>query len=238
MGIVLPPNKLGTGPSVLSPTVKYTFNAPGDTWILMFIQGLIYDYCFPEAWFPDYALTPQECATIFTNLWESLTVATPSIGYIVDFAGPTLPSNLLLCDGTNYPVSSYPDLYTVIGNTYGGSPGVNFNVPKLSGRVPIGTGLADSGNTYTLAQEGGEESHTQTLSELATHSHVDAGHVHTVAEAGPNLTAIGVGVPDPTAIPVPATTGIGNANIQNTGSSTPANVMQPWIGQNLAIVAL
>src|SRR5271166_628635 len=103
MGIVLPPNKLGTGPSVLSPTVKYTFNAPGDTWILMFIQGLIYDYCFPEAWFPDYALTPQECATIFTNLWESLTVATPSIGYIVDFAGPTLPSNLLLCDGTNYP---------------------------------------------------------------------------------------------------------------------------------------
>lgn len=237
MGIVLPPNKLGTGPSVLSPTVKYTFNAPADTWIFIFLQGMIWDYSQETSWTPDYALTPAECAQLFRQIWESLTVATPSIGYIIQFPGPTLPSNLLACDGSNYAVSAYPDLYTVIGNTYGGTPGTDFNVPKLNGRTPIGTGLADSGSTYTLAQEGGEESHVQTLSELATHSHVDAGHVHSVSDAGPNLTAIGVGVPDPTAIPVPAVTGVGNASIQSSGSSSPANVMQPWIALNYAIVA-
>lgn len=38
---------------------------------------------------------------------------------------------LLKCDGTLHLVAAYPELYTVIEDTYGGIPGLNFNVPDL-----------------------------------------------------------------------------------------------------------
>ena len=39
----------------------------------------------------------------------------------------------LLCDGTSYSVSDYPNLFNVIGYTFGGS-GDNFNVPNYKGK--------------------------------------------------------------------------------------------------------
>lgn len=39
----------------------------------------------------------------------------------------------LLCDGTSYSVSNYPNLFNVIGYTFGGSED-NFNVPNCSGK--------------------------------------------------------------------------------------------------------
>ena len=39
----------------------------------------------------------------------------------------------LLCDGTSYSTTDYPDLFTVIGYTFGGSNS-QFNVPNCSGK--------------------------------------------------------------------------------------------------------
>lgn len=52
------------------------------------------------------------------------------IGVIQAFSGTTIPHGYLLCNGTSYKVADYPDLYAVIGNTYGGDT-ENFNVPNL-----------------------------------------------------------------------------------------------------------
>lgn len=52
------------------------------------------------------------------------------IGIIQAFSGTTIPRGFLLCDGASYPTTEYPDLYAVIGNTYGGDS-TNFNVPNL-----------------------------------------------------------------------------------------------------------
>ena len=52
------------------------------------------------------------------------------IGVIQAFSGQTAPHGYLLCDGASYKVADYPDLYAVIGNTYGGDT-ENFNVPNL-----------------------------------------------------------------------------------------------------------
>ena len=52
------------------------------------------------------------------------------IGVIQAFSGTTAPNGYLLCDGASYKVADYPDLYAVIGNTYGGDT-ENFNVPNL-----------------------------------------------------------------------------------------------------------
>ena len=52
------------------------------------------------------------------------------IGVIQAFSGTTIPYGYLLADGASYKVADYPDLYAVIGNTYGGDS-TNFNVPNL-----------------------------------------------------------------------------------------------------------
>ena len=57
------------------------------------------------------------------------------IGQIVLAAyGSRMWSGMLPCNGMSLPanVSEYEPLYSIIGNTYGGTPGVNFNVPMLS----------------------------------------------------------------------------------------------------------
>lgn len=56
--------------------------------------------------------------------------STCPIGTVLSFAGQTAPHGYLLCNGASYKVADYPDLYAVIGNTYGGDT-ENFNVPNL-----------------------------------------------------------------------------------------------------------
>ena len=56
--------------------------------------------------------------------------STAPIGTVLSFAGQTAPHGYLLCNGASYKVADYPDLYAVIGNTYGGD-NANFNVPNL-----------------------------------------------------------------------------------------------------------
>jgi len=64
------------------------------------------------------------------------------IGEIILFAGGTntIPTNFMECKGQSLLISSYQSLYAVIGNAYGGTPGPggNFNLPNLTGKVPLG----------------------------------------------------------------------------------------------------
>ena len=62
------------------------------------------------------------------------------IGIIKIFAGNYAPVGWLFCMGQTLPVQQYQALYSIIGNTYGGSPGVNFMLPDLQGRVVLGHG--------------------------------------------------------------------------------------------------
>lgn len=52
-------------------------------------------------------------------------------GMITAFGSSSnVPSGWLLCNGTQYYISDYPVLYSIIGNTYGGA-GLNFKVPDM-----------------------------------------------------------------------------------------------------------
>ena len=64
---------------------------------------------------------------------------TAPIGVIQAFSGNTVPYGYLLADGASYKVADYPDLYAVIGNTYGGDT-ENFNVPDYRETVLVGVG--------------------------------------------------------------------------------------------------
>lgn len=67
--------------------------------------------------------------------------STLHIGCVIPFAGNTdnIPRGYLACDGASYLTAEYPDLYAVIGNTYGGDT-ENFNVPDYRETVLVGAG--------------------------------------------------------------------------------------------------
>lgn len=97
------------------------------------------------------------------------------IGEIRMFAGNYSPENWVLCNGQALSVSQFQTLFSLIGTTYGGDGKVNFNVPDLRGRIPVGQGtnaaVSPPLTGRTLGQQGGEEAHTLVESELAAHSH-------------------------------------------------------------------
>jgi microcystin-dependent protein len=69
------------------------------------------------------------------------------IGSIIPFAGNRIPVGYLLCDGSEVSQARYPNLYDVIGNTYG-IPNPNnidtFKLPDLRGRFALGRDNMDN----------------------------------------------------------------------------------------------
>ena len=110
------------------------------------------------------------------------------IGAITMFAGAAAPVGgvWLLCDGTEYQETTYPDLAKVIGATSG-----RFTVPNLVQRMPMGTGTG-----YAMGASGGSPDAAQvahahridhahdyanTTPESADHAHLGADHLHGVS---------------------------------------------------------
>lgn len=106
-------------------------------------------------------------------------------GLIYMFGGTVAPSGFLMCDGSAVSRSTYSDLFDTIGTTYGPGDGTStFNIPNLTGRIPIGI----SGNVV-LGDTGGEEMHTVTIAELPSHRHTipSHGHTNTIKATTPQL---------------------------------------------------
>ena len=65
-------------------------------------------------------------------------------GSIIVYAGGTVPSEYLLCDGSEISRTTYADLFAAIGTAWGGGDGsTTFNLPDLRGQFL--RGLDDTG---------------------------------------------------------------------------------------------
>lgn len=223
MSTVLPPDVIGTGPSVSATPARYSFVAPNDDWIQEFLIGLLWGYTQPEVWYPDGALTVDQCAEIFTQIWQSLGVDLATIGAIVPYAGGILPSGWIPCDGRSLDRTAYANLFNAIGTVWGAVDGNHFNVPDLRGRTLIGQGTAGSGTSYGLGAYGGEETHQLTVAELASHQHSTGNSIITATATPPPFDVLGPN-------PLPAATGF-------TGGDVPHNNMQPFAVVNYAIIS-
>lgn len=95
----------------------------------------------------------------------------PYVGEIRMFAGNFAPAGWMLCQGQLLPISENQTLFALIGTTYGGDGQSTFALPNLQSRVPVHMGTG-GGQTYILAQTGGEETVTLTSSQIPSHSHV------------------------------------------------------------------
>ena len=90
-----------------------------------------------------------------------------AVGSVTMYAGDTAPTGYLLCDGTAISRTTYSDLFSVIGTTYGtGDGSTTFNLPNLKGKVVVG--LDSSDNDFdSLGETGGSknlQAHTHKIS--------------------------------------------------------------------------
>src|SRR5438874_2968124 len=90
----------------------------------------------------------------------------PYVGEIRQFAGNFAPAGWMFCEGQLLPISEYETLFNLIGTTYGGDGQSTFALPDLRGRLPM-----HFGNGFTLAETGGVEEITLTVSQIPAHSH-------------------------------------------------------------------
>ena len=141
-----------------------------------------------------------------TEIWALTPVSVPSTaaapaaaspvptGSVLPFAGATVPSGFLECNGAAVSRTTYADLFTAIGTTFGTGDGTTtFNVPDMRQRFPLGKAAAGTGST--LGATGGTIDHTHSI---ATHTHTlstDGAHTHTVSRHG---WGSGSGTPDAT----------------------------------------
>lgn len=99
----------------------------------------------------------------------------PYLATIILWPGQWIPAGWLACNGQLLQVNTYTALFSLISNIYGGDGRVNFALPNLNGRVPVGAGqLAGTNSIYQLTQTGGVEGVTLTSLQMPLHTHAAA----------------------------------------------------------------
>lgn len=156
----------------------------------------------------------------------------PIVGLIMPVCTASLPDGTLLCDGATYSRSDYPNLYDAL-DTFYHIDADSFNVPDLRGKFVLGPDTSHPVNT-----DGGSFEHTQTLSELAAHSHTSPPHTHTEVTAIGTVVSIGLEPPVPAALPSAGLTGATSVSIDSAGSSAPMNITPPFVALRYVVVAL
>jgi microcystin-dependent protein len=151
-------------------------------------------------------------------------MAEPFLGEIRLMSFGFAPKGWALCNGQLLPLNQNQALFSLLGTMYGGDGRVNFGLPDLQGRVPVhvGGGLA-------LAERGGEQAHTLSISELPTHPHTLNGTSSHGTQPVPAGNLLARTAP---ANPYGAPNALGAMNaasISNTGGSQAHTNMQPFL---------
>lgn len=77
-------------------------------------------------------------------------------GIISGFAGSTVPSGWLLCNGQEVSKTTYSKLYNVIGDLWGtATDTTKFKLPNCQGRILFGQNINDTTSFASMGQVGG-----------------------------------------------------------------------------------
>lgn len=135
-------------------------------------------------------------------------------GAVIMYAGTSVPTGYLACDGNTYSTTAFPALFAAIGYTYGGS-GTSFILPNTSGIFVRGAGNQHiSGKPYSGTQGAVQQD------AFEQHSHNGAGGLQFLMSGGGSTsTTSGSG-----------TSTVGSTAVEGVGVETqPANICLMYI---------
>lgn len=85
---------------------------------------------------------PHAVVTASGRLQDATGYVAP-VGAVTMYVGVTPPPGWLSADGSSLPRSAYPELFAVIGTTYGAADASSFNLPDFRGVFPKGAGTTN-----------------------------------------------------------------------------------------------
>jgi microcystin-dependent protein len=154
-------------------------------------------------------------------------MAQPYVGEIRMFAGNFAPAGWMFCEGQLLPISENETLFQLIGTTYGGDGQSTFALPDLRGRIPM-----HQGNGFVLAETGGAEEITLTVSQIPAHSHPFLATTSPASTPAPGTSVtLGLGAAatiTPYGTDNPSTS-MSPQMITSTGGSQPHTNFQPYL---------
>ena len=152
-------------------------------------------------------------------------MATPFLAQCMLCSFNFAPKGFAMCNGQLLPINQNQALFSLLGTTFGGDGRVNFALPDLRGRTPMGFG-----DGHTLGERGGQEAHTVNISEMPTHIHLLQATTTAASLPKPNANLLANTAGNLTIYTGPAAlVAMNPASISNVGGSQPHQNLQPFL---------
>ena len=126
--------------------------------------------------------SPGEVLQFYEGMWDSVAnIRGPQgpqgekgepgesipVGSIIPYGNSVVPETYLLCNGQAVSRTDYPELFAIIGTSFGSGDGsTTFNVPDYRDKFVLG-----AGGDVDLAETGGEKEVTLTVEQMPKHRH-------------------------------------------------------------------
>lgn len=165
---------------------------PDDPVFIWAVNEVLSALTSADVWRDSNTVTALDAAAAASEMYHRYRTEIPTvIGDIVPGLRETGTSDRLLCDGSMYDRSEYPELWAVLPAQFKSTFLQKIITPDLRNRVIIGPGDAP------LFSTGGAKEVTLTTAQMPIHQHGTAPANHQVMLSSTAATAIRVGVVDP-----------------------------------------
>jgi len=194
---------------------------PNVSWFKSAVLGALYELSYDWNWREEgdvaVSFAVEEASQMLAG-YRFMEFNPFPVGLVLPFAADTPPAAFLLCDGGDYATADYPELFAVVGYSFGGADD-RFNVPALSTRSIVGVG-----GGFGFGDSGGEISHVLDTTEIPSHVHTIPLTATTLAVEPGEVTVL---------TPVPFFT----QDTGNTGGDGAHNNMPPYLALSYCIYA-